>query len=70
MTFHTTFMCFSNLGYHLEMMTAKSQASLKARLYVKLQGKRIQELSLLGLYHMLSACLTIVLASESTDDMV
>ena len=51
-------------------MNPKNQASLKARLYVKLQGKKVQELSLLGLYHMISACLTIVLTSESSDDMV
>ena len=54
----------------MELMNAKSQASFKARLYVKLQGKKIQELSLLGLYHMLSACLTIVIMSETSDDMV
>lgn len=58
------------IGHHMELMNIKSQASLKARLYVKLQGKKIQELSLLGLYHMISACLTIVLTSESSDDMV
>lgn len=57
-------------GHHMELLNTKSQASLKARLYVKLQGKKIQELSLLGLYHMISACLTIVLTSESSDDMV
>jgi hypothetical protein len=54
----------------MELLNTKSQASLKARLYVKLQGKKIQELSLMGLYHMISACLTIVLTSESSDDMV
>lgn len=57
-------------GHHMELLNTKSQASLKARLFVKLQGKKIQELSLLGLYHMISACLTIVLTSESSDDMV
>jgi hypothetical protein len=54
----------------MELLNTKSQASLKARLYVKLQGKKIQELSLMGLYHMISACLTIVLTSESSEDMV
>ncbi len=58
------------IGHHMELLNTKSQASLKARLYVKLQGKKIQELSLIGLYHMISACLTIVLTSESSDDMV
>ncbi len=56
-------------GHHMEQMNAKNQSSLKARLYVKLQGKKMQEFSPLGLYHMISACLTIVLTSES-DDMV
>lgn len=51
-------------------MSAKNQSSLKARFYVKLQGKKTQELSLLGLYHIISACLTIVLTSESSEDMV
>lgn len=59
-----------NKGHHMELLNTKSQASLKARLYVKLQGKKIQELSLMGLYHMMSACLTVVLTSESSDDMV
>lgn len=69
------YMCYNAVGtyfhsgHHMEQMNAKNQASLKARLYVKLQGKKIQEFSPLGLYHMISACLTIVLTSES-DDMV
>lgn len=54
----------------MESMNTRNQSSLKARLFVKLQGKKLQELSLIGLYHMLSACLTIVLTSESPDDMV
>ncbi|XP_046635826.1 protein MMS22-like [Daphnia pulicaria] len=69
-TRHNSYFIFLRLlGHHMELLNTKSQASLKARLYVKLQGKKIQELSLLGLYHMISACLTIVLTSESSDDM-
>ena len=48
-------------------MNPKNQASLKARLYVKLQGKKMLELSLIGLYHVLSACLIVVITSESSD---
>jgi len=58
---------FVLLGYHFEQMNAKGQASLKARLYVKLQGKKVLELSPLGLYHIMSACLTITLTSDSPD---
>lgn len=67
---HNSYFIFLRLlGHHMELLNTKSQASLKARLYVKLQGKKIQELSLMGLYHMISACLTVVLTSESSEDM-
>lgn len=51
----------------MEQMNAKNQSSMKARLYVKLQGRKFLELGPLGLYHVLSACLTVTLTSESTD---
>ena len=54
-------------GYHMELMNSKSQASMKARIYVKLHGKKILELSQLGLYHLISACLIVVLTSEASD---
>ena len=49
------------------MMNPKNQASLKARLYVKLHGKKILELSPVGLYHIISACLTVALTSDPSD---
>jgi hypothetical protein len=54
-------------GYHMELMNSKSQASMKARIYVKLHGKKLLELSQLGLYHLISACLIVVLTSEASD---
>lgn len=56
-----------SIGHHLETMNPKNQASMKARLFVKLQGKKMQDLSPTGVYHMLSACLTVVLAIDSPD---
>lgn len=51
-------------------MNVKNQSSLKARLYVKLQGKKFLELGPLGLYHILSACLTVTLSSDSPDMVI
>jgi len=49
------------------MNNVKNLSSFKARLYVKLQGKKFLELGPLGLYHILSACLTVTLSSDSPD---
>ena len=57
-------------GYHMELMNSKSQASMKARIYVKLHGKKLLELSQLGLYHLISACLIVVLTSEASDMVI
>ncbi len=54
-------------GYHLELMNAKGRASMAARICVKLHGKKLLELSRLGLYHLVSACLVVVLATDASD---
>ena len=55
------------IGNQMESMTLKNQSSLKARLYVKMQGKKIWELSPVGLYHVMSACLVVALSTQSSD---
>ena len=51
----------------MELMSPKNQSSLKARLYVKFQGKKMLELSQVGLYHVMSACLIVSLSTQSSD---